>query len=237
MIGLALGVLAIGVLPASADNQLLVTSAAALPGSVAQPGVNCSGDGQPGPCGLEVVIDGPSNNTNGVYVSTQHPNAEVTYNFGFWIFPNDIQMPPTGEFVIGVLRKSTAGTQNIGFVYLRKTSNSKYWTIQSNTRQDNGLFQSWKSPVKICGDPTTTIPCSTEGPQEFSFEWAAATAPGANDGYWRVYKNGNLKKEWAALDNDTHDINEGRFGALFMANGNQGNTDGSFYWDTFYSNR
>jgi hypothetical protein len=183
------------------------------------------------------VIDGPSNNGNPVYVASEHPNAEATYNFSFWIFPNYITMDPTGEFVIGVGRREGTGTRNIFFVYMRKTSNGLYWTVQSNAREDNGLFQSWKSPVKICGVPSTSIPCATTGPIEFAFEWGAATAPGAGDGYWRVYKNGSLKKEWAALDNDTFRVDETRFGALFMQNHSVGNTTGSYYFDTFSSNR
>ena len=232
-----LGVLVIGV-PAFAANELKVTSAAALTGSVPQPGVTCSGDGQPGPCGLEVVIDDNAN-TNDTYVVTSHPNAEKTYNFSFYIDPNDIFLASKKFFNIGNLRKTNAPNRNFFFVALRKSgSGGHYWEIQTNARVDDGTFPVWLQPVKICGDSTTTIPCDTVGPQEFRIEWAAATAPGANDGFLRVYKNGSIRQEWTGLNNDTYDIDEAWFGAIWMANNYQGAAaNGSFYFDTFTSTR
>lgn len=235
---IALGILALGALPAAAANQLLVTSAAALPGSVAQPGVTCSGDGQPGPCGLEVVVDGGAN-TNDVYVVSSHPNAETTYNFSFYIDPNDIVLDSKKYFAIGNIRKTDAPNRNFFFVFLRKSGQGgHYWEIQVNARRDNNTFPAWQQAVKICGDATTPIPCDTVGPQEFRVEWAAASGPGANDGTLRVYKNGLIKQEWTGLDNDTITIDEAWFGAIWMANNTQGaNCDGSYYFDTFTSTR
>jgi len=232
---LVLGAVLIGAMPAMAANELLVTSAAALPGSVAQPGVTCSGDGLPGPCGLEVVIDGASN-TNDVYVVSSHPNAETTYNFSFYIYPGNLTMPPTGEFVIGNIRKTEAPARNFFFVYLRKTGNGLYWTIQTNAREDNGSFQPWQVPIKICGVPGTTIPCDSVGPQEFRFEWTASD-PGMSNGSLKIYKNGSLKKEFLNMDNDGQTIDESWFGAVWMSNGTQGNSNGSYYFDTFTSTR
>jgi hypothetical protein len=235
---MVIGVLAIGAVPAFAANQLLVTSAAALPGSVAQPGVNCSGDGQPGPCGLEVVIDDNAN-TNDTYVVTSHPNAETTYNVSFYIDPNDIFLQAKKFFAIGNIKKTDPPLRNFFLIYLRKSgSGGHYWELQTNARDDNGNFMPWQTAVKICGDATTTIPCDTVGPQEFRFEWAAATAPGANDGFLRIYKNGSLKVEWTGINNDTITIDEASFGAIWMANNDQGvAANGSFYFDTFTSTR
>lgn len=235
---MVIGVLAIGAVPAMAANQLLVTSAAALPGSVPQPGVTCSGDGQPGPCGLEVVID-DYDNVNDTYVVTSHPNAEGTYNFSFYIYPNDIFLQSKKFFAIGNIRKTDAPNRNFFYVWLRKSgSGGHYWEIQTNARDDNNQFGTWLGAVKICGDDTTTIPCSSVGPQEFRFEWAAATAPGANDGFLRVYKNGTVRQEWTGINNDTITIDEAWFGAIWMANNAQGvAANGSFYFDTFTSTR
>lgn len=235
---MVIGVLAIGAVPAFAANQLLVTSAAALPGSVAQPGVNCSGDGQPGPCGLEVVIDDYAN-TNDTYVVTSHPNAETTYNVSFYIDPNDIFLQAKKFFAIGNIKKTDPPLRNFFLIYLRKSgSGGHYWELQTNARDDNGNFMPWQTAVKICGDATTTIPCDTVGPQEFRFEWAAATAPGANDGFLRIYKGGVLKVEWTGINNDTITIDEASFGAIWMANNDQGvAANGSFYFDTFTSTR
>ena len=235
---MVIGVLAIGAVPAFAANELLVTSAAALPGSVPQPGVNCSGDGLPGPCGLEVVIDDYAN-TNDTYVVTSHPNAEKTYNFSFYIDPNDVFLQTKKYLALGNIRKTDAPNRNFFFVYLRKSgSGGHYWEIQTNARVDDGSFPPWHQAVKICGDSTTTIPCDTVGPQEFRIEWAAATAPGANDGFLRVYKNGTIRTEWTGLNNDTMDVDEAWFGAIWMANNTQGvAANGSFYFDTFTSTR
>ena len=68
---------------AAFGNSLSVTSAAAM-GGVAQN--NCSGDGLPGPCGLQVFHD----NTSLSYVEDRTPAAETIYRATFLFNPNNI---------------------------------------------------------------------------------------------------------------------------------------------------
>lgn len=64
-------------------NSLSVTSAAAMGGAAQN---TCSGDGMPGPCGLEVFHD----NTSLSYVEDQSPSSETIYRATFLFNPNSI---------------------------------------------------------------------------------------------------------------------------------------------------
>jgi len=68
-------------------------------------------------------------------------------------------------------------------------------------------------------------------------EWQAASAPGANDGIVRVYKNGTLKSERTDIPSDGQDVERIRFG-LPVGSVNTGATGaGSFYLDEFVLTR
>lgn len=208
--------------PAFAINSLSVNAGAALEGSF----------------GLEVTIDGAAN-TDDTYVVTEHPTAETAYTFSFLIDPNDMSMDPTQYFLIGSIRKTNPPLRNFFLIYLRRSGSDQYWEIQSNVRDDSGSFQTWQTPVKICGDAGTVIPCTSVTPVEFRFEWVAADA-GMTNGSMRVFKNGTVRKEFLNLDNDTTTIDEAWFGAIFMSNGTQNgasNANGSYYFDSFVSTR
>lgn len=238
---MVIGALAIGAVPAFAANQLLVTSTAALPGSVPQPGVTCSGDGQPGPCGLEVVIDDFAN-TNDTYVVTSHPNAEATYNFSFDIYPNTLDMDTSSAFkyfVIGNIKKTLGGAvpRSFFFVYILQTRDNWYG-VQANARQDTGAFAPWPLLISLCGPDGSSLPCSSIEKVNIRYEWAAATAPGANDGFLKMYRNDVLVRTISGLNNDEQTIDEAWFGAIWMANNTQGAAaNGSFYFDNFVSTR
>jgi len=90
-------------------NSLKVTSAAAMSNLVAdQP---CSGDGQPGPCGLQV--DATLNDSTPAYVETTDPNAENGIRVTFWLDPNSQKK--------GLNRLDMNGAQNVRVLKLLST--------------------------------------------------------------------------------------------------------------------
>ncbi len=221
-VSLLVALAALVAVPAMAANTLAVTGAAALEGNY----------------GLAVTHDG---STNDVYVSSTHPNAEPTYNFSFIIYPGTLASPLTvADYSIGFV-KSTTGTKKWFIpIYLRRQN--AFWTIQTNVRQDNNSFAPWQTAVKVCGDASTTIPCTdpfyTDG-VEFEFRYTAASAPGANDGTLEVYKDGTLRKTFSGLDTDQRLVDEIRWGAIFQGDTNNhppGN-GGTYYFDSFVSTR
>jgi hypothetical protein len=218
-------------MPVSAANSLAVTTAAHLNGSV---------------YGLAVTSDRSSND---VYVSSTHPNNESVYRFSFRIFPGTFTSYTTpntfDDYLIGFVETTTGSECGASCkpwsipIYLRRQN--VYWTIQANTRNDTNLFPTWQNAVKICGDPSTTIPCSsyTNG-LLFEFEYHAASAPGANDGFMTVKRNGVLSQNFTGLNNDQRLVKSIRWGAIFQGDANNrpgiiGN--GTYYFDDFASYR
>lgn len=213
--------------PALADNLLDVSTTAALEGTY----------------GLGIVIQGGDNLTD-TYVVSEHPEGETTYNFSFRIHPGTLNMDATNafrSFVIGNVRKATPD-RNFLLIYLMKGRDG-WWSVQANTRRDNGTFPPWQNPVPICHpSPTSVVPCSSiASGVEIRYEWAAATSSGANNGFLRVYRDGNLARSFLNLDNDTQTVESAWFGAIFMANGSQNSVatqaNGTFYFDSFVSAR
>jgi hypothetical protein len=69
--------------------------------------------------------------------------------------------------------------------------------------------------------------------QAIEIEWQAASMPGANNGYMRLYVNNMLADEFLNLDNDTRTISEVSLGVSDIPAG----TTGTVYFDTFDSHR
>src|SRR6185369_7287414 len=69
--------------------------------------------------------------------------------------------------------------------------------------------------------------------QAIEIEWQAASTPGANNGYMRLYVTNMLADEFLNLDNDTRTISEVSLGVSDIPAG----TTGTVYFDTFDSHR
>jgi hypothetical protein len=215
--------------PAMAANTLTVTGAAALEGSF----------------GLSINLDGtagPPANLNDTYVVTSEPIGETTYNFSFRIYPGTLNMDASTAlkfFLVGNVRKATPD-RNFLFVYFMKQADG-WWSMQANTRQDNGSFPAWQVPVKVCHPTNPAILCSSIDFVEIRYEWVASSGPGMNNGSLEVYRDGLLARTFSGLDNDTQTVEEAWFGAIFMANGTHNsasvNAGGSLYFDSFVSTR
>lgn len=74
------------------------------------------------------------------------------------------------------------------------------------------------------------VPIANEW-QAVELEWKAATAPGANDGYARLYIDGVLASEIANINNDTQVIDDISFGVEEIPSG----ASGTLYFDAFES--
>lgn len=216
--------------PASAANTLEVTAGAALFGTN---------------FGLAVTSDLSSND---VYVSDTSPNNEALYRFSFRIFPGTMTAPSNvqGGYLIGFVETTTGSECGSTCkpwsipIYLRRQN--QYWTIQTNTRNNNNSFPTWENATKICGDPSTTIPCSSFAyGVKIEIEYKAASAPGANDGYMTVKRNGVLQRTFSNLDNDERLVKSIRWGAIFQGTFNNTpapeGSGGTYYFDEFESYR
>jgi len=64
------------------------------------------------------------------------------------------------------------------------------------------------------------------------FDWAAASSPGANDGFLSLYLDGSLQETLSSLDNDTVTIDRMAFGAFGVDSG----TSGTLYLDEMVAN-
>lgn len=218
-------------IPASAANSLDVTAGAALHGSN---------------YGLAVTSDLSSND---VYVSDTSPSDESIYRFSFRIHPGTMSAPSNvqGGYLIGFVETTTGAACGGSCkpwsipIYLRRQN--EYWTIQTNARSDSNVFPTWQNATKICGDPSTTIPCSAYAYNGvlIEIEYKAASAPGANDGYMTVKRNGVLQRTYANLDNDERLVKSIRWGAIFQGSVNNTpapeGSGGTYYFDEFESYR
>jgi len=84
------------------------------------------------------------------------------------------------------------------------------------------------------GALTTRIGAFAQSQHRFTIEWKAATGPGANDGYIRLYKGATFIGEFANLDNDTLCIDDVELGAF---GGVDSTTTGFNDFDDFISTR
>lgn len=220
---LACALVALAAMPAAAANSLAVTPAAALQGSN---------------YGLAVTNDFATHND--VYVSSQHPSDETIYRFSFRIFPGDLPAPTVeSDYLIGFVRTNGGARPWSIPIYLRRQN--EYWTLQTNTRQDNDQFPAWNFALKICGNENTVIPCSVYewGGVQFEFEYHTATSPGASDGWMRVKKVGTAEMAmFSNLTNYTRTVTEIRWGAIFQGNSiNRPTGAGTYHFDDFESYR
>ena len=74
----------------------------------------------------------------------------------------------------------------------------------------------------VPGTQTANILAVPAGLHLFRIEWAAATAPGANDGFINVYIDGVLEANIANIDNDQYDVDAIVFGSLGVDAGTAG---------------
>jgi hypothetical protein len=227
IIGLA-GLVALLASPVMASS-LSVKSTAALQGSVAQPGVNCEGDGQPGPCGLEVTVD----NVSAAYVQSDHPNSESHFVATFRVNPGGLVMSNVAgqnHFKMMKFYRQQQPAAQHTFVYIKRNLADTAYRLAVMSRKDNpGQFGFiFVGEFFLAGDAGAD--------HEISVEYQQSSGPGMDDGFVRIYKNGNLMKEKTGIDNDTYSVDYVRVGVPPGATV-PATTSGYYYFDTYVSTR
>ena len=168
--------------------------------------------------GLEVIVDG---SPNSAFVEDLTPDAETVYRGEFRSNPNSAGLTMAdGEFFMVFMGRGNGGVNIIRLALVRKNNEFK---IVCRMKKDG-------PGTAFCGK-FTMGPAGTR----VGFEWVTASAPGANDGEFRLLKNGDVKFERTDYDNDTLTISAARLG-MAKANSIAGSS-GSLYLDDFASFR
>jgi hypothetical protein len=207
-------------------SSLSVTSTAALQGSVAQPGVLCSGDGQPGPCGLMVNVD----STSAAYVESDHPQNEPHFVATFRVNPVGLVMSPVAgnnHFRFIKFYRAAQPQAQHTFVYLKRNNADTAYRLAVLTRKNSGAFV-------FVGEFFLAPDAGAD--HEISIEYQQASGPGAMDGFVKVYRDGTLMKTKTGIDNDAYPVDYVRVGVPPGAGVYPGTT-GFFYFDTYTSTR
>jgi len=171
-----------------------------------------------GSFGMQVSFDG---STNDAYVEDRSPNSETRYVVTWRM--NTSPMTMTGASNHQILRAITGDPTPSGVAFQVKVYKTVAagFEVQVLARLDSGAFT---NRIAVVGDAS----------HQYSVDWKASSAPGANDGYAKLYKNGTLRKSLLNLDNDLQRVDMARFGAFGAVDAS---TSGSFYLDDFISTR
>jgi CARDB protein len=164
--------------------------------------------------GLQAVID----DNNSMYLTDDHPNAELRYRARFYFDPNSLAM--------------TSGDAHYIFKGFMGTSTE---ILRMEFRSLSGAYQvraallndgtSWvNSNWFAIGDATHFI----------ELDWKAASAIGANNGSLTLWIDNIQQANLIGVDNDTWRIDRARLGAL---TGIDTGTRGTYYFDAFESRR
>jgi hypothetical protein len=197
--------------PVTAATSLSVTSGAALQGSF----------------GLQVNFDGAGGNA---YVQDNSPNNEAEYWASLRINDTGVTFQTGGNFQIFRAFTDDAGSQTVFRVTLLEASTpGGNYRIRVLPRLDSGAFHPTGYEVAV---QTSTPPPAN---QRFTFEWKAATAPGANNGRMVTYRDGVLRKQITDLDNDTLRVGMIRMGGFGNTTSVQAGS--VLYLDDFVSTR
>jgi uncharacterized protein YjiK len=164
--------------------------------------------------GLQAVID----DTNGIYLTDDTPNAEPRYRARFYFDPNSISMSSATSHVIfrGFLGSSTAVLR----VELRYFQGN--YLIRGALTND---ASSWTN---------TGWFMISDAPHSIELDWQAATAAGANDGGLSLWIDDIQQAVLTGIDNDTRRIDRVRLGAVA---GLEADTIGTYFFDAFESRR
>lgn len=162
---------------ALAQNSLSVTSAAAMGNGVAQN--TCSGDAQPGPCGLELHWE--PGQTNLAFVQDDSPNGETVYRARWFMDLNNFDMPAQKRnffFINHGLYSGTGNPQNtvlrmpIGFANNLHIIGMEVWDNQLNRK----------------GVPWCIVP--SDGPFEVQIEFTAGNVPNPGSARLQIFEGG-----------------------------------------------
>jgi PKD repeat protein len=163
------------------------------------------------PHGLENLLAGTSDMA--VYDTT--PNDEKHYDARFYFDPNSINLP-NGQ---GMYLFAGPNAQWAFCLYLERQGIDYRLSLCGKDDSNNWLENKF---VYI-----------NDGWQAIEIEWQAANAPGANNGYMKLFINNVLVDTMKNLDTDTRSITDVALGVSGVPVG----TTGTVYFDAFDSRR
>jgi serine protease len=167
-----------------------------------------------GSCSMRALLD----DSNAIYVTSDHPDAETHYIASFYFDPNSIPM------VNGDIHTIFGGYSGTSTLVLRMQfrRSSGLYQVQAALLHDNSTWN------------TSSWFTITDAPHQIAFDWRAATAAGANNGGLSLWIDGVQKADKTAADNDTWRIDRAQLGAVA---GIDTGTRGTYYFDEFDSSR
>ena len=161
---------------AEAQNSMVVTSAAAMGNTVANQ--TCSGDGQPGPCGLEMRFE--AGQFNRAKVQKTGFGTETVFRAHWFMDLNNFDSPNL--------------TRNFFFITHGNFNNTGITrpSFRCTIQHGNGNYgigcESWNNQLNRVGLNRCLVPA--DGPFEVQVEWTAGCNP--NQGIFRLttFENG-----------------------------------------------
>src|ERR1044071_1917739 len=166
--------------------------------------------------GLEGVV----NDTNGLYVEDDSPNAESRYRARFYFDPNGFDPGEAqSHFRTRIFLVFTQPTRRVAAVVLKRQAGQ--YSVEGRARLDSGAQ-----------DDTGFFPI-TDALHWIELDLKRSSGPGANDGSFRLWIDGTLVSTLTGIDNDTTAVDFVRLGALSVKTG----ASGTMFWDEFESRR
>ncbi len=143
------------------------------------------------------------------------PNNETVFTAESWIYlhPDTIVMTDNDSLGIGRGMGSGPGGDPILLHIVRDAAAGYEYQLKTETD---------------VGEEATAFYAVTSGWHHIRIVWGASTGAGNDDGYAYLYIDGALKEALTGLDNDQHDVDIMRFGAIFSL---QPTTYGIIYFD------
>lgn len=150
------------------------------------------------------------NFSSAAYVEDESPEEETVYRARF-----RVDLDPLGTNALA--GPATPSLVSAGSIPFASSAFNVYWRLDpapaGNTWEVGMANNSDGGPTGLYWID------APDGPFEMIVEWAAATAPGANDGLVRMAVSGGATHEETGLDNDQRRVGYIRFG-LISPNGN-----------------
>jgi hypothetical protein len=167
--------------------------------------------------GLMGVVD----DTSGLFVQDDRPQDESRYRARFWFHTNGFDPGEAQNRFRMRLFLAFEENPNLRLVavVLRRLGGLYY--VRARVRLDDGTRAD-----------TAFFPIA-DGPHAIELDWRRATAPGAGDGAFDFYIDGNPMATLSGLDNGASAVDFVRLGALSVKSG----AAGTLYWDEFESHR
>ena len=164
-----------------------------------------------GTYGLQAVID----DTTPIYVEDDTPTAEARYRARFYFDPNAVTLPSGEDHDILAGRTSTSAAFRVQVAFV-----SGAYQVRAKIRDDAGA------------DASSADYTLSDAAHFVEVDWAAASAPGANNGYLSLWLDGVLKETKSGIDNDTLRIEKARLGPSGSLSAG---ITGTEYFDAFES--